>query len=56
VQCDEPVTIAVRPVPSIPSVTSSAVEEDEKPEPSFLPNSHHILNLLHSQNKTHPNK
>ena len=32
--------MAVRPVPSIPSVTSSAVEEDENPEGPFLLNNH----------------
>lgn len=31
-----PVIIAVRPVPSIPSVTSSAVEEAENPDGPFL--------------------
>lgn len=35
-----PVTMAVRPVPSIPSVTSSAVEEEENPEGPFLLNNH----------------
>jgi len=32
-----PVTIAVRPLPSIPSVTSSAVELEEKPDGPFFP-------------------
>lgn len=36
-----PVTMAVRPVPSIPSVTCSAVEERENPDGPFLSN-HHI--------------
>ena len=34
-----PVTRAVKPEPSIPSVTSSAVEEDVKPDGPFLSNS-----------------
>lgn len=38
-----PVTMAVRPVPSIPSVTSSAVEEDENPDGPFLLNNHIAL-------------
>ena len=35
-----PVTIAVRPVPSTPWVTSSAVEEDENPDGPFLLKGH----------------
>ena len=35
-----PVTMAVRPEPSIPCVTSSAVEEDENPDGPFLLKSH----------------
>lgn len=35
-----PVTMAVRPAPSIPSVTSSAVEEEEKPDGPRLMNGH----------------
>lgn len=35
-----PVTMAVRPVPSRPSVTCSAVDDDENPEAPFLPNGH----------------
>ena len=41
-----PVTIAVRPVPSIPCVTSSAVEHAENPEGPFLLNSHIFFSLL----------
>lgn len=36
----KPVTMAVSPEPSIPCVTSSAVEEDENPEGPFLLKSH----------------
>lgn len=36
----EPVTMAVSPEPSIPCVTSSAVEEDENPDGPFLLKSH----------------
>lgn len=38
-----PVTMAVRPEPSIPLVTPSAVEEEEKPDGPFLLNSHIFL-------------
>lgn len=36
----EPVTVAVRADPSIPSVTSSAVEEAENPDGPFLSKIH----------------
>lgn len=36
----EPVTMAVRPAPSTPCVTSSAVERDENPDAPFLPQNH----------------
>lgn len=36
----EPVTMAVRPVPSIPFVTSSAVERAENPDAPFIANIH----------------
>lgn len=36
----EPVTMAVRPVPSIPRVTSSAVEDEENPDSPFRLNGH----------------
>jgi len=39
-----PVTMAVRPVPSIPCVTSSAVEYPENPDGPF-PQNNHILSL-----------
>lgn len=38
-----PVTMAVRPEPSIPLVTSSAVEEEENPDGPFLLNSHMLI-------------
>jgi len=37
--------MAVRPVPSRPSVTSSAVDDDENPEGPFLLNGHIFLFL-----------
>lgn len=37
---NEPVTIAVRPEPSIPLVTSSAVERAENPDGPLKPRSH----------------
>ena len=40
-----PVTIAVRPLPSIPWVTSSAVEDDENPDAPFPLNGHIFLSL-----------
>lgn len=50
-----PVTTAVRPVPSIPWVTSSAVEEEENPDGPFLPKNHISLftkfSLTHTSNK-----
>ena len=43
-----PVTIAVRPLPSIPWVTSLAVEYDENPEAPILLNGHPIVCLFFS--------
>jgi len=36
----KPVTMAVRPVPSTPCVTSSAVEREENPDAPFDPKNH----------------
>lgn len=36
----KPVTMAVKPVPSTPCVTSSAVERDENPNGPFDPENH----------------
>lgn len=47
-----PVTMEVRPVASIPWVTSSAVELAENPEGPFLPNIHIILISI-NQKKVH---
>ena len=44
-----PVTMAVRPVPSIPWVTSSAVEEDENPDGSNFLWKGHILSMCSSK-------
>lgn len=41
--------MAVRPEPSIPSVTSSAVEEAEKTDGPFLLNNHSFIVLLFLQ-------
>lgn len=41
-----PVTMAVRPEASIPLVTSSAVEAEEKPEGPFPLNSHISFQLI----------
>uniref|UniRef100_A0A2P2JFZ9 Uncharacterized protein MANES_06G150100 n=1 Tax=Rhizophora mucronata TaxID=61149 RepID=A0A2P2JFZ9_RHIMU len=49
---DAPVTIAVRPDPSTPFVTSSAVDDDENPDGPFLLN-HHILSLSVSVSRVH---
>lgn len=43
---ERPVTMAVRPVPSIPCVTSSAVDDDERPDGPFLLNSHMFQKTL----------
>jgi len=44
---DQPVTMAVRPVASIPCVTCSAVEFHENPETPFLLNGHILrINLF----------
>lgn len=40
--------MAVRPVPSIPSVTCSAVDDDENPEDPFLLNGHIFCTHTHS--------
>lgn len=45
-ELQKPVTIAVRPVASIPWVTSSAVDEAEKPDGPFLLNKRIIIFLL----------
>lgn len=45
--------MAVRPEPSIPSVTSSAVEEDENPDGPFLL-SNHILHPSANTLRTPP--
>lgn len=56
--------MAVRPVPSIPSVTCSAVDDDENPEDPFLLNGHifcthslshtrNLQNLSHKKKKKH---
>ena len=47
-----PVTMEVRPVASIPWVTSSAVEEAENPEGPFLPNIHIILISINQKKVT----
>jgi len=39
--------MAVRPVPSRPSVTCSAVDDDENPEAPFFLNGH--ISLTHTQ-------
>lgn len=41
--------MAVRPVPSIPCVTSSAVEEAENPDAPFLLNNHIPAKLISPQ-------
>lgn len=49
------VTMALRPVPSIPSVTCSAVDDDENPEAPFLlngPSSAHTISLSFSFSHT----
>ena len=40
---ERPVTMAVRPVASIPWVTCSAVEQAENPDGPFLPQIHILL-------------
>lgn len=53
----KPVTIAVRLVPSIPWVTSSAVERAENPDGPFHPNIHIFLqDLGHSLRQIIPNQ
>jgi len=44
--------MAVRPVPSIPCVTSSAVEEAENPDGPFHPKSHILLILVMKSHQT----
>jgi hypothetical protein len=48
----KPVTMAVRPVPSVPCVTSSAVEEAENPDGPFHPKSHILLILVMKSHQT----
>jgi hypothetical protein len=42
----KPVTMAVRPVASIPLVTCSAVEFHENPETAFLLNGHMMMMMM----------